>query len=90
MSESPKNLFDLILDRFREIIRDEIKTALGNGQAVDELVSPEELAKRIDVPISWVYEQSRLEKIPTYRVGRYIRFNVAEVLESQRKKKGAD
>lgn len=87
MADIQKNPFDLLLDQFRLIIRDEIKAALGNGQAVDELISPEELSKRISVPVSWVYEQSRLGEIPTHRVGRYIRFSVAEVLESQRKKK---
>jgi hypothetical protein len=96
MTDVQKSPFDLLVDQIREVVRDEVKAALGDGQVVGELVSPEELAKRISVPLSWVYEQSRLNKsdpkagIPTHRVGRYIRFNVAEVLESQRKKKGAD
>src|SRR6266511_4009399 len=32
--------------------------------------------------ISWVYEQSRQGNIPTHRIGRYIRFDLEEVLES--------
>ena len=87
MGEIQKNPFDLLLDSIREIVRDEIRVALSNGKVVDELISPEELSKRISVPVSWVYEQSRLNEIPTHRVGRYIRFRVAEVLESQKKKK---
>jgi excisionase family DNA binding protein len=44
------------------------------------------LAARLKVPITWVYEQSRQNKIPTHRIGRYIRFNLDEVLESQKNK----
>ncbi|MCH7570123.1 MAG: hypothetical protein IH919_06080, partial [Deltaproteobacteria bacterium] len=45
----------------------------------------EELADRLQVPLSWVYEQSRMGNIPTHRLGRYIRFDLHEVLESQKK-----
>ena len=37
------------------------------------------------VPVSWVYEQSRQGNIPTYRLGRYIRFDLLEVIQSQKK-----
>jgi excisionase family DNA binding protein len=68
-----------LLDAFRAIIREEIK-------ANDErLLDPDELAERLKVPVSWVYEQSRLGKIPTIRIGRYVRFRLDEVLKSQRK-----
>ena len=37
--------------------------------------------------LSWVYEQSRQKNhIPTRRLGRYIRFNLQEVIESQKQK----
>jgi hypothetical protein len=45
-----------------------------------------QLAERLKVPISWVYEQSRLNEIPTHRIGRYIRFDLNEVLASQKVK----
>lgn len=45
-----------------------------------ELLTVEQLAGRLQVPVSWVYEQSRHDKIPTRRVGRYIRFELREVL----------
>jgi len=54
----------------------------GHGK---ELLTPEDLADRLKVPISWVYEQSRQGNIPTHRLGRYIRFNLHEVLASQKK-----
>lgn len=40
----------------------------------------------LKVPISWVYEQSRQGNIPTHRIGRYIRFDLREVLANQKAK----
>lgn len=86
MSEAAKspNPFDLLVEQIRAVVREEIKAANGNGST--ELFEPEELAARLKVPVSWVYEQSRQNRIPTHRVGRYIRFDLAEVLESQKQK----
>lgn len=84
MSEPVKNPFDLLLDEIRTVVRDEIKAA--NGTEAKELLEPEELAARLKVPVSWVYEQSRQGNIPTHRIGRYVRFDLAEVLESQKSK----
>ncbi|MCZ6906697.1 MAG: helix-turn-helix domain-containing protein [Deltaproteobacteria bacterium] len=71
---------------FRGLIREELQAAKQNGeQGGDHLLTPEELADRLQVPRSWVYEQSRQENIPTHRLGRYIRFNLHEVLASQKK-----
>jgi excisionase family DNA binding protein len=68
-----------LLEAFRAIIREEIK-------ANDErLLDPEELAERLKVPVSWVYEQSRRGRIPTIKLGRYVRFKLNDVLKSQRK-----
>jgi excisionase family DNA binding protein len=87
MSEQIPNPFDPFFDEIRRIVREEIKAASnGNGHA-SELFTPEELADRMKLPVSWVYEQSRQGNIPTYRIGRYLRFNLIEVLESQKKRK---
>jgi excisionase family DNA binding protein len=81
------NIIALLLDQIRAVVREEIKAANGNGHGHGgELFTPEELAERMKLPVSWVYEQSRQGNIPTHRIGRYIRFNLAEVLESQKKK----
>jgi excisionase family DNA binding protein len=53
----------------------------------DRLLDANEVAERLGVPVSWVREQSRLETIPHVRLGRYVRFEWAEVeawLEQQR------
>jgi excisionase family DNA binding protein len=85
MRETTKNAnpFDLLIEQIRAVVREEI-VALDN--TLKELLTPEELAEKLKVPLSWVYEQSRQGGIPTHRVGRYIRFDLAEVLESQKKK----
>ena len=79
---APKMLVTMTDEDLRAIIRQEI----GSSMAI-ELVDADKLSKTLSVPISWVYEQSRLKQIPTHRVGRYIRFDVHEVLESQKNKK---
>ena len=84
MAEPVKNPFDLLLEQFRAMVREEIAQARANESR--ELLEPEELAARLKVPVSWVYEQSRQNQIPTHRIGRYVRFDLAEVLESQKKK----
>ena len=84
MNES-KNPFDLLLEQIRAVVREEMQASNANRDS-HELLEPEELAARLKVPLSWVYEQSRQGKIPTHRIGRYLRFDVAEVLASQKKK----
>jgi len=70
----------------RTLIREEVQTAASqNGHGKSKLLTPEELADRLQVPLSWVYEQSRQGNIPTHRLGRYIRFHLSEVLASQKK-----
>ncbi len=69
----------------RTLIREEIRAATGQSGHQAELLTAEKLAERLKVPVSWVYEQSRQENIPTHRLGRYIRFNLHEVLASQKK-----
>lgn len=48
----------------------------------EELITVEELAKRLNVPISWVYQRTRLgqEAIPHVKMGKYVRFNWHQVV----------
>jgi excisionase family DNA binding protein len=85
MSDPIKNPFEPFFDEVRRIVREEIAAA-SNGNGNRELLGPEELAKRLKVPVSWVYEQSRQDNIPTHRIGKYIRFDLAEVIKSQKEK----
>lgn len=49
---------------------------------MDQYMSPEELAKKLRVPVSWVYDRTRRghpERIPHHKMGRYVRFSEAEI-----------
>jgi excisionase family DNA binding protein len=77
--------FTLTVGQMDEIVRRAVQMALAeNGQATP-LLTPDELADQLKVPVSWVYEQSRQGKIPTHRIGRYIRFDLREILASQKR-----
>ena len=81
----PSLLGQALLDAIRQAVKEAMQEANGNGNTA-ELLTPEDLADRLKVPISWVYEQSRQGNIPTHRIGRYLRFSLTEVLESQKNK----
>jgi excisionase family DNA binding protein len=84
MDNAPALLGEALLDAIRQAVRDEIQ--LSNGRQDHALLTSEELAEKLKLPVSWVYEQSRQGKIPTHRLGRYIRFDLQEVIDSQKKK----
>jgi excisionase family DNA binding protein len=78
---------------FSEEIRSEIASILRevlledltarNDHADEPLLTAEELADRLRVALSWVYEASRRGDLPTVRIGRYIRFRLSAVLAGQ-------
>jgi excisionase family DNA binding protein len=48
-----------------------------------ELLTVEDVAENLKVPVSWVYERTRqrgLNRLPGFRLGKYWRFREAEVL----------
>lgn len=81
----PALLGEALLGAIRQAVREEIQAAMGQNGHTEMLLTPEELSDRLKVPLSWVYEQSRQGNIPTHRIGRYIRFDLQEVLGSQKK-----
>lgn len=47
-----------------------------------ELLTVSEIARALNVPVSWVYERTRLrgsERIPHIKLGKYLRFEIAVV-----------
>ena len=82
--QPPKSPLDPFFDEVRRIVREEIALSKGNG--VSQLLTAQQLALALEVKDTWVYEQSRLGNIPTHRIGRrYIRFDLNEVIEAQKK-----
>ena len=51
----------------------------------EKLLTVEELAERLSVPLSWIYSRTRSGQIPTIRAGKYCRFSLPEIMEWLRK-----
>jgi excisionase family DNA binding protein len=47
----------------------------------DNLIGIKEMAKKLDVPVSWLYSRTRTKEIPFYRIGKYCKFNESEVMD---------
>ncbi len=50
---------------------------MNQSQETYEVIDSLELAKRWDVPVSWIREQTRgraVDPLPHVRLGRYVRF----------------
>ena len=71
------------MEAIRLVVREEVQALKATKNNENDLLTAAELAERLKVPISWVYEQSRQGKIPTHRMGRYLRFRLQEVVDSQ-------
>ncbi len=84
-NSSPFLFGEALRAELKEIVQEAVHEALStDGKGQVDLLTPEELADRLKIPLSWVYEQSRQGNIPTHRLGRYIRFDLHEVLSSQK------
>ena len=62
--------------------------ALAAAKAAVEagaLLTAEQLAAMLQVDKATVYERVKKRTIPFYQAGRFVRFNLQEVLESQKK-----
>lgn len=85
MSDPLKNPFDILVEQIRVVVREEI-AASGNGNGHGALLTAEQLAEKLKVNKATVYEWVKTNSIPYYQAGRLIRFNLNEVLQSQKKK----
>ncbi len=47
---------------------------------VDELLTPEELAEKLKIPVSSVYKMTHRAELPVIRIGRLIRFRWDDIL----------
>jgi len=52
-----------------------------------DILTPEQLAERLKVPLSWVYKNVR--RLPVLRCGRYLRFSWPDVCDWLRSKDSA-
>lgn len=52
--------------------------------AQEELLTVQEVAAILRVPVSWVYEHvrpERTDRLPHLKVGKYLRFSQADILD---------
>lgn len=61
----------------------------GHKESALGLVDARELAELLGVPRGWVYRAAEMEKIPSVRLGRYLKFDPEEVLEACRRRRDA-
>ena len=59
----------------------------NNSAAVLEILTPQQVAERLQVPVSWIYEQSRNrssirvpDPLPHMKLGRYLRYDWHKVI----------
>jgi excisionase family DNA binding protein len=53
-----------------------------NASLIAYLITPEELAKRLKVPLSWIYDRIKIsgpERLPFYEIGDHLRFSIPEI-----------
>ena len=80
MSESAKNPFDLLLEQFRAIVREEIAAALvmnGAEHSAEKhrLLTPEDAAAIIGVDKKWLYRHAKQLPFTRKLSRKAIRFN---------------
>jgi len=81
-SPSVQQAIQGMMERFgcaREVAEDTLMRARNCG----EILTPEELAGRLKVPISWIYAKQRARcknPIPSKPMGRYVRFDWDQVV----------
>lgn len=46
---------------------------------IETLLTPEEVADRLKVKASWVYQAAQRDALPSVKVGRYVRFREADI-----------
>ena len=54
----------------------------GQKMSTPQWVTAQELSETLNIPVTWIYQRTRLgsDMIPHVRMGKYVRFNVAEVV----------
>ena len=45
------------------------------------LIGISEMAKKLDVPVSWIYSRTRTNEIPCIRLGKYLKFDYERVMQ---------
>lgn len=52
---------------------------------MENLIGIVKMAEKLDVQVSWLYQRTRTNEIPHYKLGKYVKFDVQKILEWIRK-----
>ena len=44
------------------------------------LIGINEMAKKLDVPVTWLYSRTRTNEIPHFEIGKYVKFDPEKVM----------
>lgn len=77
-----------LITAIAQAVTEELKPLIANRkiEAHDDLLTPGELAKYLQIRKQWVYERVSLGEIPYTKVGKYLRFRKTAIdkwIESQ-------
>ena len=79
--EFPAEQVEAARERGRALVHAGLAVERAENGLPEALITAEELAARLNVPVSHVYAQARAGKWPHVKVGdRYVRFQASEVL----------
>ncbi len=73
------NPFDALLDAFRQIVREEIATAVNSQSKQKMTYTTAEAAEILNVPETWLATAAREGRVPVVRVGHYVRFKISDL-----------
>jgi excisionase family DNA binding protein len=86
MSEQRPDDTAMIVTMTRGELRALIREEAGKANAHRHvLLTAEQLAAALQVNKATIYEWAKAKTIPYYQAGRFVRFNLTEILEAQRK-----
>lgn len=77
----PREVFE------QHLLRESVAAAKSAPQS--ELVDADELQERTGIPASWWMTQARERRLPFRKMGRYVRFDVAEIMATDAFKRRA-
>jgi excisionase family DNA binding protein len=55
---------------------------MGTIKEIERLITAEEVSDYLSVSTRWVWDAARNGRIPYFRVGKYMRFDLKSVLEA--------
>lgn len=74
----------------REVFEEHLlKPSTATAKSPSELVDADELQARTGIPASWWMTQARERRLPFRKMGRYVRFDIAEVMSCDAYKRRA-